>query len=220
MIAPQRTYSFGDVVVHSRRPEWGRGTVTKAEIIRHNGESAQRLHIRFASEGLKVINTGVVEVLPAEEAETALSKAAAQAGVGADGSGSSGGGSARGGGWLADLENERPEDVMTRLPQEASDPFKTVVERLRFTLELFRFSLEPKSLTEWAIAQSGLDDPLTRFTRQEIEQFYQRFTYVRDQHLGALLDEARRGDATGAREVLAKARPEAVAAVQRLLSRR
>lgn len=214
MVAPQRTYSFGDVVVHSRRPEWGRGTVTKAEVIRHNGESAQRLHIRFASEGLKVINTGVVEVLPAEEAETALSKA------GAGGNGHAGSTASRSGGWLADLENERPEDVMTRLPSEASDPFRTVVERLRFTLELFRFTSAPKSLTEWAIAQSGLDDPLSRFTRQEIEQFFQRFTRSRDQHLGVLLDEARRSDPEGARLVLAQARPEAVAMVQRLLSRR
>ena len=38
--------------------------------------------------------------------------------------------------------------------------------------------------------QTGLDDPLTRFNRHELEEHYKRWSHEREQHLKRLLQEA------------------------------
>ena len=50
------------------------------------------------------------------------------------------------------------------------DPFSSATERLKATLDNFRFNAQARPLIDWAIAQTGLDDPLTLYTRQELEQ--------------------------------------------------
>ena len=50
------------------------------------------------------------------------------------------------------------------------------------------------SHTPWAVAQTGMDDPLSRFNRHELEQFYERWMWERDRHLVKILDEARKSN--------------------------
>ncbi len=47
MLTQRRTYKFGDRVLNTARPEWGPGTVTRAENVAHNGHTAQRLNVRY-----------------------------------------------------------------------------------------------------------------------------------------------------------------------------
>jgi len=200
------SFRFGDLVVHSRRPEWGTGTVTKAERIRHDGQPAQRLTIRFPSEGLKVINTGIVAVAPAPRpGENGPAAPAAPAAAS---------------GWLGRLEADRPEERMTEVPEPARDPFRSVWDRIETTLGLYRFTTEARSLTDWAIAQSGLSDPLSSWSRQELEAFFERFTRRRDEHLRALLLEADREDPDRLRAMLAAVRGPAQPVVRRWLDGR
>ena len=42
---------------------------------------------------------------------------------------------------------------------------------------------------EWAMAQTGMDDPLTRFNRTELEVFFKQYAHNLDQHLAKLLSE-------------------------------
>ena len=46
-----------------------------------------------------------------------------------------------------------------------------------------------RGLMEWAMAQTGMDDPLTRFNRTELEEYFTQFAHNRDQHLAKLLRE-------------------------------
>jgi hypothetical protein len=67
------------------------------------------------------------------------------------------------------------------------------------------------------VAQSGVTDPMTRFNRNELEQFFQRWKFGLDAHLVGLLGEARR-DPEALQSTLAKATPAAQKAVQRAQS--
>jgi len=183
-----RTFKYGDSVIHTGRPEWGTGVVVRAEATMHDGQPSQRLQIRFMHAGLKILETAVAAVVladgvvPAAQAADSAPK-----------------------GWIAALERKRPEDFMTAVPESARDPFRSALQRLDTTIELYRFTREPKSLTQWAIAQSGLADPLSRFSRQELELLFDRWCRNRDSHLAEVYQEAQREDAPGARQRLHRA---------------
>jgi hypothetical protein len=167
----EREYAANDRVVHRTRPEWGVGKVMTATPESQGGRAAQRLTIRFDRAGLKTLSTLHADLAPAPDS----------AAVGA------------GDGWLADLERKTDDDVMAKLPDEATDPFRSLEARLKFTLELYtRFGGSGRALIDWAAIQSGLADPLSRFNRQELEQLYKRFEFERDQHLKKLAADARR----------------------------
>lgn len=101
------------------------------------------------------------------------------------------------GGWLASLEAKKSSngqangDELRRLPDALSDPFLTLEQRVEAALDTFRFSLEARSLIDWAIGQTGLDDPMSRYTRHELEQGFDWFCRDRDLQLKELVREAK-----------------------------
>lgn len=107
---------------------------------------------------------------------------------------------------------------MAALPAEASNPFLSASRRLEFVLSLYRF--EPQTrLIDWAVAQSGLGDPLSRFSRHELEQFFQLWAFERDAALQRLLaDQEFRGRPEVVQRIAAKAAPAAQAAIRRIQS--
>lgn len=181
------TFSFGDELRHPTRPEWGVGSVTKVENVTVDGRPAQRVSIRFPGQGVKTLNTAYVELERAggdtvtDSLEAPLHDDAPAAGLfrafGEDD-------------WLADVNSRRIEEAMRALPESATDPFSSIRRRLERTLELFRFDASGHGLIDWAIAQTGLDDPLTRFNRHELEQFFVRWAGERDAHLSRLFHES------------------------------
>ena len=46
-----------------------------------------------------------------------------------------------------------------------------------------------KGLMEWAMGQTGMDDPLTRFNRTELEVYFKQYSFLLKQHLSKLLSE-------------------------------
>ena len=81
---------------------------------------------------------------------------------------------------------------MIAVPDRATDPFVPLAGRLKFIYDLYRFNRSGGSLIDWAIAQTGLDDPLSRFNRHELEQFFDRWCWERDRVLARTIDEGRR----------------------------
>ncbi len=255
-------FKFGDRVVHLKRPEWGHGTITKVESVQHEGEAAQRLHVRFSGVGLKVMNTAFAPLAEAKDVKRLHDESCGDDGCGGEeereiptpivarnGVGSANGSGKRrvdsiggaikspapvdagkdnggrgpadhGKGWLAALERRDPEAVMLDIPECAKDPFRSVWERLQDSLDLYRFTTNSRSVLDWAIAQSGLEDPLTRFNRQEIEIFFNRWMRIRDQHLFITMQEAERVDADRAAGMLSQANQFAQQAMRRLYARR
>lgn len=189
-------WKAGDRVRHPERPEWGVGTVTKAEPAAHQGTRCQRLTIRFELGGLKTLSTAFAKLRPADNAGEAQK------------------------GWLADLERKNPADRLATLPDDVTDPFSGPVERLRRTLQLYRFAPSGASLIDWAVMQTGLKDPLSELNRHELEDRFRTFRRLLDEHLAKVAREAALADAARTSELLAKAPADARAAVARTHGRR
>ncbi len=194
------TWKTGDVVRHPGKPEWGPGTVVSALATTQDGRPCQRLNIRFGRAGLKTISTAFA---PLERAEGATSPPA-------------GGGGGAGQTWLDRAEAGNPAERMGKIPEPATDPFRTPLQRLESTLALYKYQETGGSLIDWATAQSGLADPLAEFSRHDLEAFFQRFRNNLDQHLKKLVPEALRADPASVRKLAADAPPGAHPALRRL----
>jgi len=200
----------GDKVRHPKRPEWGVGEVTRIEMVTRDGQSDQRAWIRFPSVGLKTLLVSVAApepVSPESSIELATRLHAHTTLVDLE--------ARHEGGWLGEIAKNRPEQAMTALPPRATDPFLSAAKRMEHTLSLYRFTAGGAGLIEWAVAQSGLDDPLSRFTRHELEVFYQRWRFELDAQVGRLLQELRR-DRQPVEPLLARAPAAAASAVKRI----
>jgi Protein of unknown function (DUF3553) len=201
-------FKMGDKVRSSKRPEWGEGSVMKIEAITFQGKTDQRIYVRFAAVGMKTLLASAADLIPADgsgdDVLTAIHRATTLTDVE----------KSKEGGWLGTIERRGPEEVMTSLPPAATDPFLSLRKRLENTLGLYRFD---GKLIDWAVAQSGVTDPMTRFNRNQLEQFWQRWKFALDAHLVSLLGEARR-DPEALQATLAKAGPVAQRAVQKAQS--
>jgi len=206
---PVTALKQGDKIRHPKRPEWGIGQVTRIELVTRDGQTDSRVWVRFPSVGLKTLLASVAapELIDAAAPDLATQLHAQPTLVDLE--------ALREGGWLGEIAKNKPEDAMRSLPPRATDPFLALGKRFEHTVSLYRFNGQGHSLIEWAIAQSGLDDPLSRFSRHELEEFFKRWRFDLDAHCGRLLLELRREPQT-VQTVLARAPAAAVAAVRRV----
>ena len=175
-------YRQDDEIRLQARPEWGIGVVQKVEFVTREGVKDQRVWIRFPNVGMKTILAGAAEVEVVNRAnneEDVEHTFAARE-------------MAHESGWLGEIAKRQPEEAMTNLPPEVIDPFSSLRTRLEKILDLYRFNPDGGSIIEWAIAQTGLDDPLSRFNRHELEEFFKQWARVRDEQLRSLMTESRR----------------------------
>ena len=180
----EATYKKGDRVRHPSKPEWGVGVVSKDEVTTRGETTDLRIWVRFPSIGEKTLLASVagLELIEAQAFSSAIHARPSVTDVDV----------AKGGGWLGSISKKSAEELMTALPGEATDPFVNPKRRFETTMALYRFDGTPARLVEWSIAQSGLDDPMSRFNRQELEQLYKRWMFHLDAHLLKLLGELRR----------------------------
>ncbi|MHB1155491.1 MAG: DUF3553 domain-containing protein [Phycisphaerales bacterium] len=210
----------GDRVRHAARPEWGLGIIQSIQPLSTEGMPAQRMVIDFANQGRVTVNTAYASIVPEG---TDLAGVAPRKNTAASPSTSGGGG---GGGWLAELERSQNTanspaaagngDSLTMLPDKCSDPFMPLGRRLMHTLDLYRFSSEPRSLIDWAVAQTRLEDPLSRHTRHELEHGFTIFSQMRDSHLKELLRLIKR---KGEQALIAEAREHPLPAARAALDK-
>lgn len=172
-MAHQR-WNAGDRIVHTARPEWGVGCVLTTTSIRHDGEDAQQLKIRFDRAGTKTISTAVASLAPAEGASRPASEGPSTA-------------TAESAPTPAELLQR-----LVRIPDSASDPFRPLASRLEATTALYRFEPTGGLLLDWAASQTGLADPLSTLSRSDLEEAFGRFRTNLDSHLFALVSQARR----------------------------
>ncbi len=174
-------FKKGDLVLHPKRPEWGNGKVEGVAVVLHQGEKAQRVRVRFSQKGLVTINTGVASLLFQDD--TGLDRKNEMSSV-VDGG-------CVGRGWLKNLEDavSGSSHELWALPESLKDPFLSLEARLRNTAESFKYSAEPRSLIDWSVMQTRLDDPLSKYTRHELEQGLAHFQRDRDLHLKALVGQ-------------------------------
>ena len=176
------TISFGDKVIHSTFPEWGSGAVIKVENTALQGEATARITVRFANVGLKsfVGNDLPLDVLQGDHAipgDRELKRPAIAEVEDLEKSG------------LQQAVQQKLEDIMHAIPLACRDPFNSAEHRLRRTLDLYKYDMGGKGLMMWATAQTGMDDPLTRFNRTELEVYYKHYSHDLQLHLAKLLSE-------------------------------
>jgi hypothetical protein len=199
--------SFGDRVRHSGRPEWGIGTVTKVEQVPVNGHTTQRLSIRFPNAGMKTLIAEHAELQRVANTDDPLADGDAPTARAWD--------KLKHDDWLSPVAQKKMVEALIALPPDLRDPFISVQKRLHLTLRLYRFDKSGKGLMDWAVAQTGIDDPLTRFSRQELEQHFARFATERDAHLSRLVQETR-GDMAVINGALQNTPPAATDALRRV----
>ncbi|MCC7409447.1 MAG: DUF3553 domain-containing protein [Phycisphaeraceae bacterium] len=210
-MSPQ--FGRGDLVVHPRRPEWGSGVVEQAEAIVHDGQPAQRIVVTFQAHGRVTINTGVAPLLSKDAAEimnrrledSTMTVSSNTSSYGASRSGSA---SEAGQGWLGKLEAKTNGDPLRRLVAALTDPFETEFGRLKATVESFRHGEDPvrnpRGLIDWAVEQTGMADPLTKYTRHELEDAFRYWVRMRDEHLKKLVFQLKRASQGPAVQQLAQ----------------
>ncbi len=189
-------WRMGDRVVLAKRPEWGAGEVISTKATTFEGKPCQSLSIRFERAGLKTLSTAVAELQQAARGTASNQQAQPQ---------------------MPDFETEEVpvEQRLRALPEPATDPFRSLAHRLKETCRLYRFSDAPASLFDWAAAQTGLADPLTRFNRHELEEAFARFRRLLDEHLRELVRLMRKEDPASLAPILAGAPTDAKRAAQR-----
>lgn len=186
------TFRSGVKVVHQDRPEWGVGVVLTA--LRIGGDGALRLRVRFERAGLKTLCVPPAAICTADS-DTPRDD----------------------GDRLSGLDDDDAGKVMVLLPEAVRDPFASLEDRLSATLALYRFAPEGGSLIDWAAAQSGLADPLTRFTRQRLEEMFSRFARLRDDHLRELVRQSGKDRLGAIAKTAQSAPPAGRAALRRLI---
>lgn len=183
------TFKVGDKVAHPRKPEWGTGVVREAHPTSHDGIQAQRLRIDFANRGNTTINTAIAPLVSGDAMDDTFNT---PKGFGQDMSMSSEA-SKLGAGWLDQLEGQGGgKRELWDLPDACNDPFASDEEQLDATLDTFKYSTDPGPLFQWAVVQTGLDDPLSKHTRVELEQAFPRYARDRDNRLFELVRQMKR----------------------------
>lgn len=205
----EATYKKGDRVRHPSRPEWGVGVINKIEVVTRDGSTDLRIWVRFPSVGEKTLLASAANLEAVDDRGATASIYSRPSVTSLD--------VAKGEGWLGSISKQTPEELMTSLSGEATDPFAGPRRRFELSLALYRFDTSAARLIEWSVAQSGLDDPLSRFNRQELEQLHKRWLFNLDAHVSKLLSELRR-EQIAIDPFLNNAPPQAVRTVRRLLA--
>ncbi len=192
-------FKRGDSVIHPRRPEWGDGVVEQAIDIVHEGQPAQRLVITFANYGRVTINTAIAGVFAKEGYASMLHSSSSSHSSTTTLSGTPPRPRI---GWLDALDQSRNADQheLWRLTDGMTDPFLPLSKRLQNTLDSYRYGNDPRHarhILDWAVAQTRLNDPLTKYTRHELEQGFRRYVRDRDNHLFDLVRQIKRQGGQG-----------------------
>lgn len=183
-------FKVGDKVAHPRKPEWGTGVVREAQPANHEGIQAQRLRVDFSNRGSTTINTAIAPLVSGDAMNSTFNS---PKGLGTDMSMSTDVKNL-GAGWLDHLEGKSGgKRDLWDLPQACNDPFSSYEQQLDATLETYKYSTEPGPLFQWAVVQTGLDDPLSKHTRVELEQAFPRYARDRDNRLFELVRQLKRG---------------------------
>lgn len=198
-----------DKVQHAERPEWGVGTIQKCETITREGQRDQRIWIKFPSVGVKTVLASAAKLQCVEQScpEDADDESFATLEVSHDT------------GWLGEISKKKPEDAITSLPEQATDPFTPIKQRLEFSIKLYRFDSSGGSLIDWAVAQTGLEDPLSRFNRHQLEEYFSRWSFELDKHLQKLMQESRMS-AADITKLVSRTPPRAVQAMRKINGQR
>lgn len=216
-----KKWSKGERVIHATKPEWGHGEVLEAQSAQQDGKPCQRLVVKFTRAGTKTVSTAFADLRTAEESPflaAAAREAAEEASRAVTGATNGKAREESGEDMLdtaLDAALRNPVEMMTRLPDSVTDPFLSLRKRAQAAVSLYKFGESPAGLLDWAAVQTGLKDPMSKFNRHQLEDFFVRFKIVLDAHLKKLLKDVRKQEPAFINELLASASPAGQQAMRR-----
>lgn len=151
----------GQKVQIPARTDWGVGIVRKVASTSVAGVATHRVTIQFAHGTRLLIVPPARIALPQEEVQ-------------------------REKGWLDSISANSLDDRLRRVPDEILRVLGSTRQRLAAVYPLFRYTAEPKSIQTWARRQTGVGDPLSQWSRDELQIAFDAFVLERDAHLRGL----------------------------------
>lgn len=177
----------GGRVAIPARPEWGIGTVLRVQSTTVDGQPRHRVSVQFATGHRTLLVPPARLATPSAEPHRAP-------------------------GWLDTLAGQTLDDALWRLPASVAEFIGTPAERFAALAELYGFTDEPGSLTKWARRQTGVADPLTLWTRDELLAAFRKFCTERDAELCLAAARLKQANGQAALEDALAAQPEALRA--------
>ena len=186
---------IGQKIRNAARPEWGEGQVLRVQPVRSaDGTAAHRVSVQF--------RTGH---------RTLLVPPARLAAAGPE--------PQREAGWLTGLAQTTLDDQLHSLPKETIEVLGTPVQRMQALVPLFGLRDDPAALQRWACSQTGVTDPLSHWTRDELLAAFAAFCADRDAYFRAAAARVKQSAGDDAlRAALAEIPAELRANVQAALS--
>ena len=157
----------GQKVCNPARPEWGQGTVLRIQTSPVGGQPVYRVSIQFST------GHRVIQVPPGR-------LACPQAGP------------QREAGWLDKAARQTTDDRLAALPESVREFLGTSAQRLVVIARLYEVGDDATSLMTWARSQSGVADPMSLWSRDEIRVAYDEFCRRRDTLLREIVAAIRR----------------------------
>jgi hypothetical protein len=147
---------IGRKVMNAGRTDWGVGLVQKVE--RSGGsESAPvyRVTVQFTGARRTLLVPPARLIEPRDEEE-------------------------RQAGWLDTLAGRTIDDRLKRVSDDLLRALGTPRQKLDALVPLYEYDEEPKTLARWARTQTGVGDPLTKWSRDELTLAFASFCTDRD----------------------------------------
>jgi hypothetical protein len=148
----------GRQVCNPARPEWGLGRVLRVQSTRVGGQPAFRVSVQFVT-GHRTLVVPPAR-LTAPEPETT-----------------------RQAGWLDEIGGRTLDDRLVSLPAAILEQFGTPAQRLVALAPLYELRDESAALVQWARRHAHVADPLSHWSRDELQQAFAAFCLERDTHL-------------------------------------
>ncbi len=177
------------------RPEWGVGRVLRVQPMKVAGQTVFRVGVQFPVGSKTLQSPPAVLSLPTAEPQ-------------------------RGQGWLDTMGGSTLDDRLRALPEDVADVLGSIRARLQAVVPLYEIRDEPAALLKWARNQTGVADPLSHWSRDELSVAFRAFRIERDSHFRNLAAQLRIKEGHDAVRAFVDEQPEpARAAIREALGR-
>ncbi len=185
----------GQKVENAARPDWGVGTVTRVQPVHSGPTTAFRVTVQFAHGQKQMLSPPARLIAPRGE-------------------------QTREQGWLDSIGRRTLDDQLRSIPAEYTDVLGTPAMRLKALVPLFAWEDSPQALEKWARKQTGVGDPLSLWSRDELGVAWTAFCAERDSVLKAVVARVLAGEGrAGLQAILSELEPQARAAIAAVLAR-
>ncbi len=158
----------GAKVTVPARPDWGSGVVRKVLAERRGSDVIHRVTVQFTHGTRTLVIPPAKLAAPSDEPT-------------------------RSAGWIETLGGRTLDDRLRDVPESAAKVLGSPRDKFTALLALYRWDATPQLLEKWARAQTGVADPLSHWSRDELEIAFEKYAAERDSLLrtaGALLKQA------------------------------